>query len=532
MSQSGFGVAESVLVGLGALVILVVGWLLARLAAVATRRALRRTELADRLARMSDEAEAGGEKVARRISRLVFALVMVLVVTLDLRLLVLPLVAEPLSALVVGMLRNGQVILGVGSVVWPIALALLATGALVLLLRTIGRLFPSVYARIASWRTTRIRPLRVQSVEFLSADRIADILLRLARGTRAALVLVIVFVYASLLFSFFPPTQALAAALFGYVSSAFSAAWQAVVSSLPNLFLILVIVIATRYIIRFVRFVFDEIGKGTITLPGFYRDWAQPTFRIVRLLILALAAVMIFPYLPGSATPAFQGISIFFGFLISLGSTSIVANVIAGVVLTYTRAFEIGDRVRIADTMGDVMEKTLLVTRVRTIKNVDVTVPNAMVLSSHIVNFSSSAKHEGLILHTTVTIGYDVGWPKVHELLISAERDTQHILEASLPFVLQTALNDFNVSYELNAYTDQPNQMTNIYSDLHRNIQDKFNEAGIEILSPHYSALRDGHQAAIPDDYLPKGYTRPAFRVLPIEWSFGKTNVKDPPTES
>ena len=199
MSQSGFGIADGVLVGLGALAILVVGWLLARFAAVAARRALRRIGLADRLARMSDEADDSGEKVAQRISRLVFALVMVLVIALDLRLFVFPLVAEPLSALVVGTLRNGQMILDVGSVVWPIALALLATGALVLLLRTIGRFFPSVYARIASWRTTRIRPLRVQSVEFLSADRIADLLLRLAKGTRAVLVLVIVFVYVSLL---------------------------------------------------------------------------------------------------------------------------------------------------------------------------------------------------------------------------------------------------------------------------------------------------------------------------------------------
>jgi small-conductance mechanosensitive channel len=322
----------------------------------------------------------------------------------------------------------------------------------------------------------------------------------LDKGTRAVLVLVMVFVYVSLLFSFFPPTQALAATLFGYVSSAFRAAWQTLASSLPNLFLILVIIVGTQYVIRLVRFVFDQIGKGTITLPGFYRDWAKPTYRIVRLLILAMAAVMIFPYLPGSATPAFQGMSIFFGFLISLGSTSIVANVVAGIVLTYTRAFEIGDRVRIADTMGDVREKTLLVTRVRTIKNVDITVPNAMVLVSHVVNFSSSAKDQGLILHTAVTIGYDVPWPQVHEPLISAARNTQYILDVPSPFVLQTALNDLNVSYELNAYTDEPNLMANTCSDLHRSIQGEFNEAGIEILSPHYTALRDGHQAAIPQD--------------------------------
>ena len=289
--------------------------------------------------------------------------------------------------------------------------------------------------------------------------------------------------------------------------------WQAFVSYLPNLFLIAVIVFVARYVIRLVRIIFTEIGKGTITVPGFYRDWAEPTYKIVRLLIIVLAAVMIFPYFPGSASPAFQGLSIFFGVLISLGSTSVVANVVAGVVLTYMRAFDISDRVRIADTVGDVEEKTLLVTRIRTIKNVDITIPTAMVLASHIINYSSLAQGSALILHTTVTIGYDVPWRKVHELLISAARATQHILEEPAPFVLQTSLNDFYVSYELNAYTDQPNKMATIYSELHQNIQDKFNEAGVEIMSPHYTALRDGQQTTIPEDYLPKSYAPPAFKV-------------------
>lgn len=534
MSQSGQSLASSLLVGLGALVFLVVGWLLARLAAAATQKILRRTGLADRLARVfGREEDANGERVVRWVSRLVFVLAMAVVIALDLRLLVLPVITGPLSAVIGETLRRGQVVLGASSAVLPVEIlwALLATGVLILLLRTIGRFFPRAYARIESWRGTRIRPLKFQRVELFSADRITGILLKLTKWTHVALVLVVIYLYVLLVFSFFPPTQALAATLFGYASSTLGAAWQAFVSYLPDLFLILVIVVVTRYVVRFVRFLFDEIGKGTITLPGFYRDWAGPTYRIVQLLILALAAVMIFPYLPGSATAAFQGVSIFFGFLISLGSTSIVANVVAGVVLTYTRAFQIGDRVRIAETMGDVVEKTLLVTRVRTIKNVDITVPNAMVLASHIVNFSSSARNEGLILHTTVTIGYDVPWQKVHELLISAAHDTEHILEDPSPFILQTALNDFNVSYELNAYTHEPNRMANIYSDLHRNIQGKFNEAGIEILSPYYTSLRDGHQAAIPEDYLPREYTRPGFRVLPIGWPFGKPSENGPPRE-
>lgn len=189
---------------------------------------------------------------------------------------------------------------------------------------------------------------------------------------------------------------------------------------------------------------------------------------------------------------------------------------VSGVVITYMRPFRIGDRVKIADTTGDVVEKTLLVTRIRTTKNVDITIPNAMVLGSHIINFSSSANEKGLILHTTVTIGYDVPWNKVHELLISASNETEHILKEPKPFVLQTSLDDFYVSYELNAYTNEPGKMARIYSQLHSKIQDKFNEAGVEIMSPHYGAMRDGNQTTIPENYLPKTYEPPAFKIFGV----------------
>jgi small-conductance mechanosensitive channel len=221
-----------------------------------------------------------------------------------------------------------------------------------------------------------------------------------------------------------------------------------------------------------------------------------------------------FPYLPGSDSPAFKGISIFLGVLFSLGSSSAVANVIAGVILTYTRAFKIGDRVQIADTVGDVMGKTLLATHVKTIKNVYITIPNSLVLGSHIINFSASAQGQPLILHTGVTIGYDAPWRQIHALLIAAAAATPGILPEPKPFVLQTSLDDFYVAYEINAYTDQPSGMALIYSNLHQNIQDKFNEAAVEIMSPHYHAVRDGNVTAIPENYLPHDYVPAAFRLF------------------
>jgi small-conductance mechanosensitive channel len=172
-----------------------------------------------------------------------------------------------------------------------------------------------------------------------------------------------------------------------------------------------------------------------------------------------------------------------------------------------------GDRVRIGETVGDITEKTLLVTRVRTIKNVEITIPNGTVLSSQVVNFTTLAAEHGLILNTTVTIGYDAPWARVHELLIEAARRTEHILSEPAPFVLQTALNDFYVSYELNAYTDRPDVMAATYSQLHQHIQDAFNEGGVEIMSPHYGALRDGNATTIPAAHLPADYRAPAFRV-------------------
>lgn len=328
--------------------------------------------------------------------------------------------------------------------------------------------------------------------------------------------LLLLYFYLTLIFGFFEFSRNWAKTLLSFVIDPLQKVISGFVNYLPNLFYIVILLVFTHYLIKLVRFIFREFQRGNITVPGFYPEWAEPTFKITRFLIIVFAAIVIFPYLPGSDSPFFQGISVFIGILFSLGSTSAISNIVAGVVLTYMRPFKIGDRVKIADTMGDIIEKTLLVTRVRTIKNVDITIPNGMVLGSHIINYSSSAKEKGLVLHTTVTIGYDVPWKKVHELLISAAKETGNILQTPEPFVLQTSLDDFYVSYELNAYTENPAVMARIYSELHSLIQDKFNAAGVEIMSPHYGAMRDGNQTTIPEDYLPPKYEAPAFRIFGI----------------
>jgi len=405
--------------------------------------------------------------------------------------------------------------------------AIIATVFFILGLQVLRVLFRRLYRTLEAWRGTRIRAIKIQRFELLPADRITNVLIGIARLLRLAFTLLLSYVYISLVLNFFPWTRGFGAVLFDYTTTPIRSMGQAILSYLPNVFFVAVILVVAFYVTKFVKLIFREIERGTLEFSGFYPDWAEPTYKIVRFLIIALTTVVIFPYLPGAKSPAFQGISIFLGVLLSLGSSSAVANVVAGVILTYMRAFKVGDRVKIADTIGDVMEKTLLVTRIKTIKNVEITIANSMVLGAHIVNFSASSVESGLILHTTVTIGYDAPWRKVHELLLSAAEATEHIVKEPRPFVLQTALDDFYVHYELNAYTDTPSRMATIYSDLHQNIQDKFNEGGVEIMSSHYSSIRDGNQTTIPESYLPEDYEAPGFRLDAKPGSAGRETGKN-----
>jgi small-conductance mechanosensitive channel len=273
-----------------------------------------------------------------------------------------------------------------------------------------------------------------------------------------------------------------------------------------------VIALIAYYMIRLLRLIFGEIKGGELKIRGFYPDWAEPTDKLLRILVLAFALIVAFPYLPGAQSSAFRGVSIFLGLLLSLGSSSAVANAIAGVILTYMRSFLVGDWVQIGDTTGEVIEKNMLVTRVLNPKAEIITIPNATVMSGAVKNYSIEARKSGVIFHTTVTIGYDVPWRTVHQLLIQAALATKDVLQQHPPYVLQKGLDDFYVSYELNVYTDAPSLGMRTYSELHQNIQDKFNEAGVEICSPHFAALRDGNTSAIPEQYVKPNYKPPGFR--------------------
>lgn len=412
------------------------------------------------------------------------------------------------------------------AVLFGVLFAIISTVVFVLLMVLINKVFIKMYAKLYEWKDIRIHGLKFQRFEIVSSGQVTDALVKTSKLMRAAITILLLYFYIPLVLSFFPWTRKYSSKIFGYIMTPLQTMGMTFVQYLPKLFFLSVIIFLTYYGLKLVRLIFNAIGRSMITIPGFYAEWAEPTYKIVRFMIIAFAAVVAFPYLPGSESPAFKGISVFLGVLFSFGSAGAISNIVAGVILTYMRAFTTGDRVRIADTIGDITEKTLLVTRIRTIKNEDITVPNSMVLGSHIVNYSSSAKKRGLILHTTVTIGYDAPWKQVQELLIAAARSSEHILKEPAPFVLQTSLDDFYVSYEINAYTNQPNKMALIYASLHQNIQDKFNEAGVEIMSPHYSTLRDGNQTTIPENYLAKDYSPPGFNITGLSGLFNKSGKK------
>lgn len=392
-------------------------------------------------------------------------------------------------------------------------LVIVVSTVFVRVLGAFNRGLDAVLQTLKSDRRTYIKSLSVQKFEIFSAKQMKSFILAGLRVVRWVVTGLLFLAYLLILFAIFPITRGLVITILTYVLDMLKDGWVAVVGFIPNLLSLIVIVIITRWVLKLTKYFFEHIKDGDIKLNGFDPEWAETTDSLVRVLVIVVALVVAFPYLPGSDSPAFQGLSIFFGALLSLGSTSVVGNLMAGIVLTYTGAFNVGDRVQISDAFGDVIEKTMLVTRIRTIKNVEITIPNSMVLASHIINYTEEASEKGLILNTTVTLGYDIPWRKIHEVLIAAALATEGVDSKPKPFVLQTALDDFYVHYEINAYTSHPEIMALTYSQLHQNIQDKCNEAGIEITSPHFATLRDGNAMAVPPEYLPKDYQAPGFKV-------------------
>ncbi|MBK0382332.1 mechanosensitive ion channel [Pedobacter sp. SD-b] len=359
----------------------------------------------------------------------------------------------------------------------------------------------------------KIDGIKIRNYELLSQDSQMIFIRRAINVGKYFIIILTIYLTLPIIFQLFPWTKTWSDALINFILIPLKSIVSSIIDFIPNLISIIIIVMFFRYIVKGLGYLAGEVAAGKLKLNGFYPDWAQPTFKIIKFVLYAFMVVVIWPKIPGSDSDIFKGVSVFLGLLVSFGSSSAIGNMVAGLVITYMRPFVLKDRVKIGDVTGDVVEKSLLVTRLRTIKNEIVTIPNSAILSGNTINYTVMAKKEGSILHTTITIGYDEPWRKIHDLLISAALASEGIDTKRKPFVLQTSLEDWYVAYQINAYTKQPERSALIYSNLHANIQDKFNEAGVEIMSSHYQTLRDGNKTTIPSDYLPDDYEVPSFVI-------------------
>ena len=345
------------------------------------------------------------------------------------------------------------------------------------------------------------------SFKLVRPDQVIIALSAWYRWLRNIIIAIVIIVGINYTLSLFPWTKSIAAYLLELFLDPLKSAANGFINYLPKLFFLIIIIFLTRFALNLLKLLFNGIQHGAIVMQNFYPEWAMPAYQIIRFLVIVLAVVMAFPYIPFSDTGAFQGISVFLGLLLSLGSSSFVSNIIAGYSLMFRRVFQTGDRIKVNDSIGTVESQTLMVTRLRSVKNEEVVIPNSVLINSTVLNFSKKALNPGVILHTTVGIGYETPWRQVEEMLKIAADRTEGLLKDPPPFVLQRELGDFAITYEINAYCTEPGKMLYYYSKLHQNILDLFNEHGVQIMTPAYEG----------DPEIPK--------VVPKEkWNMPPTN--------
>lgn len=379
---------------------------------------------------------------------------------------------------------------------------LIVTTVLFVCIQVVGRVYWYAKERLFRWRPAP-KGLGVH---------VAALLTTLLELFRYVSVLLLVLSFLSIVLNSFPRTRLLVDWAEGFLETPARQVGNAVVEYLPNLGYVIVILLLGWFSLRGIRYFFTSLDNGSLVIGRFPQEWAIPTYRLVRTLLVLFVTMVIYPYLPGSKSQFFQGFSVFLGALITFGSTSTIGNIVSGTMLTYTRAFRIGDMVTIDKTTGIVTEKSLLVTRLLTPENEEVSIPNATVLSNSVLNYSSRAP-DGLVLRVTAGIGYDVDWRKVQQLMIEAARGTEHILSEPAPQVYQAALGDYAVNYELRAFSNKPAFMFQTLSLLRANVLDAFNRAGIEIMTPSILAHRDASHLAVP----PEQFRGPARTGIAVE---------------
>ena len=378
-----------------------------------------------------------------------------------------------------------------GFLLWRVLYVLVATLVLLVALRFGRWIVALLRAGFERRYRARIEGFEHKAHHIIKVKQIWQVLVGLLNFAYGLTIAVAVYVYLHCVFSLFPWTRAFANSMYQMAVDPLRTMGSGLVGIIPNLVFLGILVVVTHYGLKLIRAVFDSLGAGTMTWKGFDPEWALPTYRLVRLLVIAFAVVVAYPYIPGSESGAFKGVSLLIGVIFSLGSSSLIGNLVAGYSMTYRRAFRVGELVKIGEHIGNVEQIRLLVTHLRTRKNEEVIIPNSSILGSEVINYSSIANARGLILHTTVGIRYDVPWRQVEAMLLEAAARTEGLRRDPTPFVLQMELRDFSVTYEINVSCDKPHSMLAFRTALHRNILDVFNEYGIQVMVPAYEGDPD-----------------------------------------
>ena len=374
------------------------------------------------------------------------------------------------------------------SVLWPSAARALAATLVLALAIWLGRRgLRRLRATLDQRYRSKIRTVQLGTVEIVRAEHLWQGMHRTLGMVAVLLALLASYLYLDYVLHLFPWTRALGNSMTPILLGPLATLGAGAIRFIPDLVFLVILALLTRFLLKVIRLFFRGIKDGTLTLSGFEADWAVPTERIVRLLVVVFALVIAYPHIPGSGSEAFKGISLILGLVFSLGSPSVIGNMVAGQSLAFRRAFKIGDRVKIGEHVGDVAQMRLLSTYLRSPKNEEIVIPNQLIVNSEVVNFSTLARNSsGLILHTIVGIGYQTPWRQVEAMLLEAAARTPELLKQPPPFVLQKTLGAFAVDYEINAYCDNPARMVLMYTALHRNILDVFNEYGVQIMTPAY----------------------------------------------
>lgn len=386
--------------------------------------------------------------------------------------------------------------------------AVAVTALLVVVLWSSRALFRRLDRWVERHLKRGVEELASKSHYLIQAGPLWSLIGGFVRFSRFAIYLVLTYFYLNTVLGLFPWTRPAAKILLKLVLNPLLSLWNGFMAELPNLVFLVVLWFVVRYLLKVIKMFFRGVEAGRIKLESFEPDWAEPTYKIVRVAVVAFAVVLAYPYIPGSESAAFKGVSVFIGVILSLGSSSFIANMIAGLSMTYRGAFREGDLIKIGDTVGSVEEVKVMITRLRTAKNERVIIPNSNVLATDVVNYTQAVKKDGMILHTSVGIGYDTPWRQVEAMLLEAVARTDSLESEPPPFVLQTALGDFAVQYQVNAFWDGSANLPKIRSDLHANIQDVFNENGVQIMSPAYETDPDTPKLVPPE----KWYEAPALK--------------------